>query len=138
MPISSVRRAHARGLLLADSAKNDALLLRLALREVVADKRNEFADHRRELAVRFAAVGCVATRCTCGEARFRPTSRTTFRPRWCSKLWNVQREPADLRILAAAARASGESDARRTVTDWLASTRLEDVAVVALAERRAP
>jgi len=52
--------------------------------------------------------------------------------------WNVQREPADLRILAAAARASGENDARRTVTDWLASTRLEDVAVVAPAERRAP
>jgi plasmid stability protein len=45
----------------------------------------------------------------------------------------VQREPADLRILAAAAGASGDGEARRIVTAWLASTHLEDAAVIALA-----
>jgi tetratricopeptide (TPR) repeat protein len=133
-------RARDAASLLADSAKNDALLLRLALAEKsLPDKRSEFADHRRELADRFAAArrrgDTVHLR---EEARFRldvendiPAALVLAKANW-----NVQREPADLRILAAAARASGESDARRTVTDWLASTRLEDVAVVALAERR--
>ena len=135
-------RARDAASLLADSAKNDALLLRLALAEKsLPDKRSEFADHRRELADRFAAArrrgDTVHLR---EEARFRldvendiPAALVLAKANW-----NVQREPADLRILAAAARASGESDARRTVTDWLASTHLEDVAVVALAERRAP
>ena len=135
-------RAREAASLLADSAKNDALLLRLALAErSLPDKRGEFADHRRELADRFAAArrrgDTVHLR---EEARFRldvendiPAALVLAKANW-----NVQREPADLRILAAAARASGENDARRTVTDWLASTRLEDVAVVALAERRAP
>ena len=135
-------RAREAASLLADSAKNDALLLRLALAErSLPDKRGEFADHRRELADRFAAArrrgDTVHLR---EEARFRldvendiPAALVLAKANW-----NVQREPADLRILAAAARASGENDARRTVTDWLASTRLEDVAVVAPAERRAP
>jgi len=135
-------RAREAASLLADSAKNDALLLRLALAErSLPDKRSEFADHRRELADRFAAArrrgDTVHLR---EEARFRldvendiPAALVLAKANW-----NVQREPADLRILAAAARASGENDARRTVTDWLASTRLEDGGVVALAERRAP
>ena len=39
--------------------------------------------------------------------------------------WNVQREPADLRILAEAARASGDAAAKDTVRQWLAATGLE-------------
>ena len=135
-------RAREAASLLADSAKNDALLLRLALAErSLPDKRGEFADHRRELADRFAAArrrgDTVHLR---EEARFRLDVENDIPAALilAKANWNVQREPADLRILAAAARASGENDARRTVTDWLASTRLEDVAVVALAERRAP
>jgi len=128
--------------LLADSARNDALLLRLTLAErALPDKRSEFADHRRDLADRFAAArrrgDTVHLR---EEARFRldvendiPAALALAKANW-----NVQREPADLRILAAAARASGESDARRLVTEWLASTRLEDVTVVASTQRRAP
>ena len=135
-------RARDVASLLADSTKNDALLLRLALAEKsLPDRRNEFADHRRELAERFAAArrrgDMVHLR---EEARFRldvendiPAALALAKANW-----NVQREPADLRILAAAARVSGESDARKTVTDWLVSTRLEDVVVVAFAERRAP
>lgn len=40
--------------------------------------------------------------------------------------WAVQKEPADLRILARAAAASGDQEAARLVRDWLRQTGLED------------
>jgi Tfp pilus assembly protein PilF len=40
--------------------------------------------------------------------------------------WTVQKEPADLRILARAASASGDPDAGRLVRDWLRHSKLED------------
>jgi tetratricopeptide (TPR) repeat protein len=43
--------------------------------------------------------------------------------------WNDQREPADLRILASAARASGNATALAEVQDWLSRTGLRDVRV---------
>jgi tetratricopeptide (TPR) repeat protein len=43
--------------------------------------------------------------------------------------WRVQREPADLRILAEAAVATGDADALATVRRWLAATGLEYPAV---------
>ena len=43
--------------------------------------------------------------------------------------WGVQREPADLRILAEAAAATGDADALATVRRWLAETGLEYRAV---------
>ena len=46
--------------------------------------------------------------------------------------WNVQREPADLRVLAMAARAANDADTRRIVDDWIADHRLQDVTVVAV------
>jgi len=46
--------------------------------------------------------------------------------------WKVQREPADLRILAEAAHATGDRSASETVRDWLAETHLEYPAVAAL------
>ena len=46
--------------------------------------------------------------------------------------WNVQREPADLRILAEAAHATGDAAALETVRQWLATTRLEYPAVAKL------
>jgi len=46
--------------------------------------------------------------------------------------WKVQREPADLRILAEAAHATGDTLARETVHQWLAATGLEYPAVAAL------
>ena len=46
--------------------------------------------------------------------------------------WNVQREPADLRILAEAARATGDAAAKEAVRQWLATTRLEYPAVAEL------
>jgi hypothetical protein len=46
--------------------------------------------------------------------------------------WETQREPADLRVLAAAAGANSDKAALAVVSDWLAATRLEDLAVAAL------
>jgi tetratricopeptide (TPR) repeat protein len=43
--------------------------------------------------------------------------------------WRVQREPADLRILAEAAAATGDADALAAVRHWLAETGLEYQAV---------
>ena len=43
--------------------------------------------------------------------------------------WRVQREPADLRILAQAAAATGDADALASVRRWLAETGLEYSAV---------
>jgi hypothetical protein len=47
--------------------------------------------------------------------------------------WNVQREPADLRILAEAAQVTGDAAAQETVREWLAATRLEYPTVARLA-----
>jgi thioredoxin-like negative regulator of GroEL len=46
--------------------------------------------------------------------------------------WTVQREPADLRILAEAAHATGDAAALKTARDWLAATRLEYPAIAKL------
>ena len=50
--------------------------------------------------------------------------------------WNVQREPADLRILAEAAAATKDAAALQLVRDWLAETRLEYAAVDRLVNAR--
>ena len=55
---------------------------------------------------------------------------------WRSDNWTVQREPADLRILAEAAHATGDAAALQTVRDWLAATGLEYPAVAKLVEGR--
>ncbi len=49
--------------------------------------------------------------------------------------WDVQREPADLRILAEAAAAAKDAATMQLVRDWLATTRLEYAAVRRLADR---
>lgn len=48
--------------------------------------------------------------------------------------WRVQREPADLRILAETAAASRDAEALETVRRWLTETRLEYPAVAALVQ----
>ncbi|CAN7224682.1 hypothetical protein [Massilia sp. LjRoot122] len=48
--------------------------------------------------------------------------------------WAVQKEPADLRILARAAAASGDTEAARLVRDWLRHSRLEDRTLDAVAQ----
>ena len=48
----------------------------------------------------------------------------------------MQREPADLRILAEAAAATHDAAALQVVRDWLAATRLEYAAVRRVAAGR--
>ena len=50
--------------------------------------------------------------------------------------WKVQREVADLRVLAAAAKAAGDAAALREATDWAHRNRLEDASLNALLETR--
>lgn len=121
--------------LVADDIKNDALLLRLLLAEQqLPDRRDAFAAHRADMAARFDAArrrGDSLHRRE--EARFRlaverdvPGALSLARDNW-----NVQREPADLRILVDAARAADDAPTLRLATDWIAKTRLEDKAVTA-------
>ena len=49
--------------------------------------------------------------------------------------WAVQKEPADLRILAEAAAASGDREARNLVRAWLARSRIEDATIAAAVAR---
>ena len=122
--------------LLANDTKNDSLLLRLALAEsTLPDRHVEFNDHRRELALRFAAAKRRGdTLHLREEARFQLEVERD--PQAALALahanWKSQREPADLYLLAAAGRAVGDAMALRTVSEWLASTRLEYPAVAAL------
>jgi predicted Zn-dependent protease len=122
--------------LLARDMRNDSLLLRLALAERrLPDQRAAYASHRAELADRFAAA-----------ARRGDTLHLREQARFALEIdddavaalalarrnWSLQREPADLRILAAAARAADDRSALKDVEDWLAATRLEDATVHAL------
>lgn len=120
--------------------RNDALLLRLALAErAVAGLESSYAEHAAELAARFDAArrrGDVVHRRE--EARYRlaiagdPAGALAL----AKANWAVQREPADLRVLADAARATQDASAQKIVDDWLSSNALHD-AHLALA-RSAP
>ena len=46
--------------------------------------------------------------------------------------WKVQRESADLRVLAAAAKAADDTPALREAADWAHRNRLEDTTLDAL------
>jgi len=95
--------------LLADDVRNDALLLRLALAEQrLPEHARQYDEHRRELRERFDAArrrGDVVHRRE--EARYRLALEGDAAGALvlARDNWAVQREPADLRILADAARA---------------------------------
>ena len=118
--------------LLRGDVANDGLLLRLALAEQrIPVMRDAFVVHRDELAARFDAAkrrGDSLHRRE--EARFRldierdaGSALTLARANW-----DVQREPADLRVLVDAARTAGDARALDVATQWIAATRLEGVA----------
>jgi Tfp pilus assembly protein PilF len=122
--------------LLADCTASDPLLLRVALAEkALREGAVDLPAHQRELADRFAAAKRRGdTLHLREEARFRLEieSDTAVALALATANWKVQREPADLRILAAAAQASGDAAAMSAVSQWVATTRIEDVALVAL------
>ena len=127
------RRSRDVLLLLRGDEKNDALLLRLALAEkAIPDERDEFERHRSELADRFDAArarGDALHRRE--EARFRLAIENDAHGALAlaRENWSVQREPADLRVLAEAARTVGDTAALKTVDDWIAANRLQDVSI---------
>lgn len=130
--------------LLADETRIDALLLRL----VVAETRLGDADapkHRQMLADRFAASRQRAdSRHLREEARF--LLEVENRPQAALPLalanWAQQREPADLRLVLAAAVAAGEPAAAQPAVRWIRDHGLQDAAVrpllAALEEEAAP
>ncbi len=128
--------------LVANDTKNDSMLLRLTLAEqALPEHAAAFATHRNELANRFAAAKMRGdTLHLREEARFRLEieNETKAALALAQQNWKTQREPADLRVLAAAARAARDSSALKTVADWIAATRLEDPATVALIAGTAP
>jgi hypothetical protein len=126
--------------LLKDNTRNDSLLLRLALAESqLPELRADFDMHRADLAARFDAAsrrGDSLHRRE--EARY--TLELARQPRVALKLarenWQVQREAADLRILVAAAVATGDPTALQDARSWAESHRLEDTVVNAALERK--
>ena len=123
--------------LLADDTNIDGLLLRLA----VAETRLGLAaakNHQAVLAARFAASrqrGSVIHRRE--EARF--ALELLDRPGEALALaranWQVQREPADARLVLEAALAAGAPEMARPVIDWLRETGLEDQQIDKLVAR---
>jgi Tfp pilus assembly protein PilF len=120
--------------LLKDSTRVDALLLRyaLALKAVGAPAAQA---QTAVLARRFdAAMLRGDTVHQREQARFELALRgdAAQATRLALLNWAVQKEPADLRILADSAAASGDRQAARTVTEWVARTGIEERAVTAL------
>ena len=121
--------------LLHGDVQNDALLLRLTLAERSVDEEHaSFERHRVELASRFEAArrrGDALHRRE--EARFRLSIDDDAQAALALARanWRVQREPADLRILADAAKAANDSDARKSVADWIRQNHWEDITLTA-------
>jgi predicted Zn-dependent protease len=126
--------------LLRGDVANDGLLLRLALAEQrLPAARDDFLAHRDTLAARFDAAqrrGDSLHRRE--EARFRLDIGHDARAALALARanWAVQREPADLRVLVDAAHAANDREALEIAAQWIASTRLEDVAIASAQQVR--
>ncbi|MBI3358934.1 MAG: hypothetical protein HY037_05085 [Nitrospirae bacterium] len=120
--------------LLADEMRADGLLLRLTLAEQTVHA-DSFSQHRDALRDRFAA-----SRLRGDRVHQREESRFTLwllhQPQEALKLaeenWKVQREPWDARVLLEAAQAANNHAAAKTVLDWMAKTKIEDVTLTKL------
>jgi len=120
--------------LLQNENRIDALLLRLALAQQ-ALKRPEAATSIDILRARFDASRARGDTVHQREnARFELFLRGDAQSALALALdnWKVQREPADLRMLAEAAAAAGDAPAQAAVNQWLAATSFEYPAVAAL------
>ncbi len=114
--------------LLQSETRADGLLLRLALAEQ-ALQLPAFKNHTAELTARFAASRERGT-----NLHVREEARFTLALLHDAKLalplaqvnWNVQREPADARILLESALAAGNRAAAQPVLDWMKANRVED------------
>lgn len=135
--LDSGRPAEAVALLRAHGSA-DALLLRLAIAEDEAGQRND--AHVAELEARFAAARWRGeTLHRREEARFALTLRRD--PARAVMLaqdnWQVQREPADARVLLEAALAARAPDAAAPVLRWMTDTGIGDPILIELRARLA-
>jgi tetratricopeptide (TPR) repeat protein len=115
--------------LLRDKTAADPLLLRYAL-ALQAEHSKELRVLVEQLRDRFAASRLRGDRVHLREeAQF--TLQLLNAPREALKLaqenWQVQKEPADIRILFEAALAANDAAAIGGAADWLKNCRLEDV-----------
>lgn len=120
--------------LLESSRRSDPLFLRYALAEKAAGLSSWRAS-AAELGGRIAASRLRGDRVHLREeARYAlllgEDARAAFA--LARENWDVQKEPADLLILAASAAAAGDEGALAALRDWLAHSGLEDVRVRAL------
>ena len=128
--------------LVASETRHDALLLRLVLAEAqLPEAAAEYkAAHRAELTARFYAARLRGDALHAREeSRFRLAIDRDVRVavELARANWDVQREPADLRVLVDAALAADDKAALATATEWIRTTRLEDVTLAArIGERR--
>ncbi len=123
--------------LLADGARADLLLLRLAL-AAKAQGDPRAARWRDELAARFEAAqrrGDSSHRKE--ESRFvlALLGDVPRALRLAQQNFAVQREPADARILLEAALAAKQAAAAQPVLDWMTASGIESLALRGLAER---
>lgn len=123
--------------LLRSETRADGLLLRLALAEQ-ALKLPMFQNHTAELAARFAAGRDRGTTVHVREeARFTLTlQHDAHRALPLAQAnWNVQREPADAKILLESALAAKNPPAAQPVLDWMTSNHVEDFHLQQLAKQ---
>jgi len=123
--------------LLKDKTQADALLLRQAIALKTAG-RPDAARATAELAARFDAAMLRRDNVHQREqARFELAVRgdAAAAVRLAKLNWAVQKEPADLRILAQAALASGDAEAQALVRAWLKKSRIEDASLAAIVAR---
>ena len=132
-------RAKEAAYLLKNEVRADGLLLRLALAEsALVPRPASCATHIATLKARFEAGHLrgdfVHQR---EEARFdlRLLGQTGKALRLAQANWQVQREPADLRILLESALAAGDPVAALPALEFIRTNHMEDVALEALGRR---
>jgi tetratricopeptide (TPR) repeat protein len=122
--------------LVQSETRVDALLLRLALAQK-ALQRPEADATIATLRARFDASrarGDIVHRREESRFQLRLNNDAHAALRLAIENWNVQREPADLRVLAEAASVTGDSSAKAIVRDWIAQTGLEYPEVAAMVD----
>ena len=123
--------------LLKSETRVDGLFLRLALAEQALEL-SPYHDHRAELAARFAAARERGNRVHVREeARFTLTLQHDAERALplAQANWNVQREPADARVLLESALAAKNPSAAQPVLEWMKRNRVEDFHLQQLAKQ---
>lgn len=127
--------------LLQGEQRIDALLLRYALAlQAVPGQQPEMARATAELSARFnAAMQRGDTVHQREQARFALLLQHDAPQalQLAQKNWAVQKEVADMRIVLEAALAARDFEAAKPVLDWIATNKVQDVALQALAARLA-